>query len=86
MASQRDNRVKLCALLHARYIVSEVTNLVEVFRTTVYVIYKRTDDGEGVNRRAGSGRKTVVDRDNLRDAIRSSPRKSKHQHARSLVV
>ena len=31
------------------------------------------DDGEGVNRRAGSGRKTVVGRDSLRDAIRSCP-------------
>ena len=34
------------------------------------------DDEEGVNRRAGSGRKTVVDRDSLWDAIQSnlSPR------------
>ena len=30
------------------------------------------DDAQGV-RRAGSGRKTVVDHDNLRVAIRSSP-------------
>ena len=32
-------------------------------------IKKHMDDGEGVNRRAGSGRKTVVDRDRLRNAI-----------------
>ena len=30
------------------------------------------DDGKGMNRRASSGRKTVVDRDSLRDVIRSS--------------
>ena len=33
-------------------------------------IKKRMDDGAVVNRRAGSGRKTVVDRDSLQDAIR----------------
>ena len=32
------------------------------------------DDGEGVNRRAGSGWNTVEDCDRLRDTIRSSPR------------
>ena len=30
------------------------------------------DDGEGINRLAGSGRKTVADRDSLRDAIRGT--------------
>ena len=30
------------------------------------------DDGEDINRRAGSARKTVVDRDSLRDAIRGT--------------
>ena len=30
------------------------------------------DDGKGVNRHADSGRKTVVDRDSLRDAIRGT--------------
>ena len=69
MALQVDNRVKVSALLRAWHKVSEVANLVGVSRTTVYSIKKRMDDGEGVNRRAGSGRKTVVDRDSLRDAI-----------------
>ena len=31
------------------------------------------DDSEGINRREDSGRKTVLDRDSLRDAIRSTP-------------
>lgn len=86
MASQRDKRVEVSALLRAGNKVSEVANLVSVSRTTVYSIKKRMDDGEGVNRRAGSGRKSVVDRDSLRDAIQSSPSTSMRQHARRLVV
>ena len=77
MAPQRDNRAKVSALLREvaqrGHKVSEVANLVGVSRTTVYSIKKHMDDGEGINRRAGSGQKTVVDRDSLRDAIRSSP-------------
>ena len=49
--------------------MSEVAILVGVFRTTIYAIKKRMDDGEIVNRRADSGQKTVVDRDSLRNAI-----------------
>ena len=30
------------------------------------------DDGEGVNRRAGSGQKTVLDRDSLQVAIQGT--------------
>ena len=58
MTPQRDNRVKVSALLRAGHKVSEVANLA---RTTVYAIKKLMGVGEGVNRRAGSGRKTVVD-------------------------
>ena len=46
--------------------------IVGVSRKTVYAIKKRMDDGKGVNRRAGSGQKTVVDRDSLLDAIRET--------------
>ena len=51
----RDNRVKVSALLRAGYKVSEVDN-------PVYAIKKRMDDGEGVKERAGNGRKTVIPR------------------------
>ena len=78
MAIQRDNRVKVSALLRAGHKVSEVANLVGVSRATVYVIKIRM--GEGVNRRAASDRKTVVDRDSLRDAIRGSPSMFMCQH------
>ena len=72
MALQRDNRLKVSALFRARHKVREVTNLVGVSRTTVNTIKKRMDDGKGVKKRAGSGRKTVLDRDSLRNAIRGS--------------
>ena len=55
MAPQRDNRVKVSALLRAGHKVSEVANLVEMSRTTVYALKKRVD--EGVTRR-----RIVVDR------------------------
>ena len=55
IAPQRDSRVKVSALFRAGHKVSEVANLVGVSRTTVYAIKKHMDDGEGVNRRAGSG-------------------------------
>ena len=83
---QRDNRVKVCALLRARHKVSRVANLVGVSCTTVYAINKHMDDNEGVNRCAGSGRKTVVDRYSLRDAIPSGPTVSICQHARRFGV
>ena len=61
--------VNVSALLRVGHKESAVANLVGVSCTTVYAIKKRIDDGEGVNRRAGSGRMAVVDRDSLRDAI-----------------
>ena len=81
LALQRDNRAKVSALLRARRKVSEVANLFEVSRTTVCVTKKSIDDGKGVNRHAGSSRKAVMDRNSLRDSIRSSPRKFMRQHA-----
>ena len=62
MDPQRDNRVKVSALLRVGHKENEGANL---FAATK----KRVDNGESGNRRAGSGRKTVVDRDSLRDAI-----------------
>ena len=53
---------------------------------TICAIKKRMNNGEGVNRRAGSGRKTVVDFDSLRNAISSGPRTFIRQHARRLGI
>ena len=86
MTLQRDNRVNISALFRARHKVSEVANFVGMSRTTVYSIKKPIDSCAGVNRCAGSGRKTVVDCDSLRDAIRSSPRTFIRQHARIVEV
>ena len=66
--------------------MSDVANLVEVSRIIAYAIKKRMGNGEDDNRRASSGRKTVVDYDSLRNAIRSSPKTSMRQHARRLGV
>ena len=76
--------MKVSAFLCAGHKVSEVASLVGVLRTTVNAIKMCMDGGEDVNRRAGSGRRTVVDRDSLRDVIRSSPMTSMRQHARRL--
>ena len=61
MAPQRDNRVKVSALLRTGHEVSEVANFVEVSRTTAFAKKKCMSDDEGVKRRAGRGQKTVVD-------------------------
>ena len=53
---------KFTALLLTGHKVSEVANLVEVSRTTIYPIKKCMDDGEDINRCAGSFQKTVVPR------------------------
>ena len=55
MAPQRDNQVKVSALLHAGHKMSEVANLVGVSLTSVYATKKCMDNGVGVNRHAGSG-------------------------------
>ena len=78
--------MKVSALLRAGHKVSEVANIVGVSVTAVYVIMKRMKDGEGVNRRAGSGRKTVVDHDSLENVVHSNSRTSMRQHARRLGI
>ena len=70
MAPQKDSRVKPSALLRAGHKLSGVANLVVVSLTTVYAIKNRMDDDEEANRRAGSGRKTAMDRNSLQDVIR----------------
>ena len=60
---QRDIRVKDSAIFSARHKISQVATLVGLLRTNVYGIKKLMSNGEDVNRRACSGRKTVVDRE-----------------------
>ena len=86
MTMQRDNRVKDFALLRAGHKVSDVAKLVGVSCRSVYAIKKRKDDDEGVDRRAGSGCKTVANCDSLLDAIQSIPRTFLRQHARRFGV
>ena len=60
MTPQRDNRVRISALLRAVHKVSEAANLAGVSRITVYAIKKCMDGGEGANRRVGSSGTTVT--------------------------
>ena len=69
MAPQKDNRLKVSALLRAGHRVGSQTLSISHNRLR---IKKRIDDGEGVNRRDGSVRKTVVERGSLRDAMRGT--------------
>ena len=84
MAQHRDNRDSFCT--------SYGTQSERGRKPCRGVSHNRLRDQEahgrckGVNRRAGSGRKTVVNRDSLRDAIRSRLRTSVLQHARRLGV
>ena len=49
MALQRDNKLKISALLCVEHKVNEVANLGGVSRTTVYMIKKCRNDGEKVS-------------------------------------
>ena len=69
MALQRDNLVKVSAL----YVGHKVRDHKPCRSFTTIHVIKHMDDGKGVNRHAGSGPKTVVDCDCLRDVIQSSP-------------
>ena len=60
MSPQRDNQVKVLALLRAGHSVGEVASLVVMSCTTVFAIKKRMENGEGVNRRTGSSRKIPI--------------------------
>ena len=59
MAPQRQSSERICSF-SCEHKVIEVANIIVVSYTTVYAIKKGMEDGEGVNRCAGSGRKTVV--------------------------
>ena len=67
IAPQRVNRVKYSALLRAGHKVSEVAKLVVLALLSTRSRSAWTT--EGVNKRAGSGRKSVVNRYSLRDEM-----------------
>ena len=79
MLCERDNRVKVSALLRAEHKVSEVANLAGMSQ-------EAHGRSRGVNRLADNGWKIVVDPNSLRDAFQGSPRTSMRQYVRKLVV
>ena len=72
------------ALLEAALKIDQVANSVGLLRTTVSAIKKRMNNNEGVNSCTTIDWKSVVDHNNLRDAIRSSLWTFMRQHARKL--
>ena len=72
MAPQKDSRMKVSAVLRVGHKVSEVANLSWCLAQSSMRLKKLMDKCEGVDKSAGSGWKTVVDHDSLRDGTRGT--------------
>ena len=68
MAPKKDNQMKVSVLPRAGHKVGEVANLAGLAQP--FIRSGSAWTMAKVNRRTGSGRKTVVDRDSLHDVIR----------------
>ncbi len=86
MSKERDNRVEVSALLRAGHTPTEVARLIGVARSTVYLVKSRIESGDGIERKAGSGRKASLDADDLKAAIEADPTKALCTHAKELGV
>ncbi|QQP34952.1 Uncharacterized protein FKW44_023016 [Caligus rogercresseyi] len=82
MASQRDTRVAIRALLDAGKTPTEISNQLCVTRHTVYSVKK----SESVERNPGSGRKAKLDPEGFKKVAQATPLKSMRAHARELGV
>ncbi|QQP48747.1 Uncharacterized protein FKW44_009164 [Caligus rogercresseyi] len=82
MASQRDTRVAIRALLDAGKTPTEISNQLGVTRHTVYTVKK----SESVERNPGSGRKAKLDPEGFKKVAQATPLKSMRAHARELGV
>ncbi|QQP48543.1 Uncharacterized protein FKW44_008900 [Caligus rogercresseyi] len=82
MASQRDTRVAIRALLDARKTPTEISNQLGVTRHTVYTVKK----SESVERNPGSGRMAKLDPEGFKKVAQATPLKSMRAHARELGV
>ena len=82
MASERDNRISIRALLDAGKKPAEISDQLGVSRPTVYAV-KRSNT---VERKEGSGRKLKLDPEELKKAAEADPLKSMRAHAKDLGV
>ncbi|QQP55209.1 Uncharacterized protein FKW44_008328 [Caligus rogercresseyi] len=69
MASERDTRIKVRALLDARKTSTEILRLLGVARMSVYCIGKK----DNIERKRGSGSKAKVDLQVIKKALEAEP-------------
>jgi len=86
MASQRDSRLKVSILLCAGHTPTEVAKLTGMARKTVYIVKKRMDNDETIERKEGSGKKSLINVNTLKNAIEEDPTKSMRSHAKDFSV
>jgi len=82
MAFERDNRIKIRALLEVGQTPTEISRQLNVSRATVYNVR----DKETVDRKQGSGRKAVLDHQEVKRTIEEAPLKSMRSHAKDMGV
>ncbi|QQP54719.1 Uncharacterized protein FKW44_007640, partial [Caligus rogercresseyi] len=82
MASERDTRVKVCALLDAGKTPTEISRLLGVARMSVYRISKKNI----IERKRGSGSKAKVDLQVIKMALEAEPLKSMRAHAKDMGI
>jgi transposase len=86
MASQRDKRLQVDALLRAGLEPKAISGQLGVSVATVYNIKKRQDEGQDMERASGSGRKPSLDPDELKEQIKANPLTSMRSQAADLGV
>jgi transposase-like protein len=79
---ERDNRIRIRALLDSGASPTEIAKQLGVSRKTVYNVKGRED----VERRPGNGRKPSIDIEVIKTAIEAEPTKSLRNHARDMGV
>ena len=83
---ERDNRIKISALLRAGLCQKKIANQVGVDRKTVYNVKKRMDAEAGIERLPGSGRKRKIPTAEIKAVIEADPYTSMRSHAKDLDV
>ncbi|QQP58107.1 Putative transposable element [Caligus rogercresseyi] len=82
MASERDTRIKVRALLDARKTPTEILRLFGVARMSVYCIGKK----DNIKRKRESGSKAKMDLQVIKKALEAEPLKSMRVHAKDMGI
>ncbi len=86
MTSERDKHVEMSALLRAEMQIAEIARKVGVSRPTIYAVKKRLEEKEMLDRKAGSGKKRILDLEEVKEATMAEPRKLIRAHALDVGV